>query len=99
MSIGLGISNSISGKISGFGAAPAPSYDPDAVAYFTAASITDVTEKDAVNQLVLDLKGTGSTTNNSDVWTDMLAFYPISPTSLAAAALFFAAGMRLVNSK
>ena len=86
MSIGLGISNSISGKISGFGAAPAPSYDPDAVAYFTAASITDVTEKDAVNQLVLDLKGTGSTTNNSDVWTDMLAFYPISPTSLAAAA-------------
>lgn len=67
------------------GAAPAPSYDPDAVAYFTAAGITDTTEKDAANQLVLDLKGTGSTTNNTDVWSDMVAFYPISPTSLTAA--------------
>lgn len=62
------------------------SYDADAAAYFTAASITDATEKDAANQLVLDLKGTGSTTNNSDVWSDMSALYPVSPTSLAAAA-------------
>jgi len=61
-------------------------YDSGAEAYFTAASITDTTEKDAVNQLVLDLKGTGSTTNNTDVWSDMLATYPVSPTSLAAAA-------------
>jgi len=34
MSIGLGIGNSISGKINGFGGGP--SYDPDAVAFFTA---------------------------------------------------------------
>lgn len=68
------------------GAAPAPSYDPDAAAYFTAAGITDTTEKDAANQLVLDLKGTGSTPNSTDLWTDAAAFYPISPTSLSAAA-------------
>lgn len=61
-------------------------FDPDAVAYFTAAGITDTTEKDAVNQLVLDLKGTGSTPSGTDLWTDAAAFYPISPTSLAAAA-------------
>ena len=64
----------------------APSYDADAVAYFTAAGITDTTEKDAANQLVLDLKGTGSTPNSTDLWTDAAAFYPISPTSLSAAA-------------
>lgn len=62
------------------------SYDADAVAYFTAASITDVTEKDAVNQLVLDLKGTGSTTNNTNVWDSLFDIAPISPTSLSAAA-------------
>jgi hypothetical protein len=61
-------------------------FDPDAEAYFTAADITDATEKDAVNQLVLDLKGTGSTPSGTDLWTDAAAFYPISPTSLAAAA-------------
>lgn len=82
MSIGLGISNSIGGKISGFGGGP--SYDPDALAYFTAAGITDVTEKDAANQLVLDLKGIGSTPSGTDLWTDAAAFYPISPTSLTA---------------
>jgi hypothetical protein len=61
-------------------------YDPDALAYFTAAGITDTAEKDAVNQLVLNLKGTGSTPNNTNLWTDAAAFYPISPTSLAASA-------------
>ena len=84
MSIGLGIGNSIGGKISGFGGGGS-GYDPNASAYFTAASITDATEKDAVNQLVLDLKGTGSTTNNNDLWTGMGAIYPVSPTSLTAA--------------
>lgn len=64
----------------------ASSFDPDAEAYFTAAGITDPTEKAAVNQLVLDLKGTGSTPNGTDLWTDAAAFYPISPTSLSAAA-------------
>ena len=62
------------------------SYTPEAIAYIAAAGITDTTEKDAVNQLVLDLKGTGSTTNNTDVWIDSYTIYPLSPTSLAAAA-------------
>ena len=59
--------------------------DPDAAAYITAAGITDPTEQVAVNQLVLDLKGTGSTTNNTDIWTGLDAIYPTSPTSLSAA--------------
>jgi hypothetical protein len=59
--------------------------DSDAQAYITAAGITDATEQAAVNQLVLDLKGTGSTTNNTDVWSDSYAVYPLSPTSLTAA--------------
>ena len=63
---------------------PASGFDPDALTYFAVSGITDTTEKDAVNQLVLDLKGTGSTTNNTDVWSDLLAVYPISPTSLDA---------------
>ena len=60
--------------------------DPDAAAYILAAGITDPTEQAAVNQLVLDLKGTGSTTNNTNVWIDSYAVYPLSPTSLSAAA-------------
>ena len=60
--------------------------DSDAQAYITAAGITNPTEQAAVNQLVLDLKGTGSTTNNTDVWSDSYTIYPLSPTSLAAAA-------------
>jgi hypothetical protein len=62
-----------------------PSVDPDAQAYITAANITDPTEQAAVIQLVLDLKGTGSTTNNTDVWSDSYTLYPLSPTSLTAA--------------
>lgn len=62
------------------------SYTPEAEAYFAAAGITDTTEKDAVNQLVLDMKGIGSTPSGTDLWTDAAAFYPISPTSLSAAA-------------
>lgn len=45
-------------------------YDADAVAFFTAASITDTTQKSAVNQLVLDLK-------TANIWTKMKALYPI----------------------
>jgi hypothetical protein len=44
-------------------------YDPDALAFFAAASITETTEKDAVNQLVLDMKADG-------IWTKMRAVYP-----------------------
>ena len=62
------------------------SYDADTSVYLATASITDTTEQAAVNQLVLDLKGTGSTPNSTDLWTDAAAFYPISPTSLSAAA-------------
>jgi hypothetical protein len=62
-------------------------YDADAAAFFTAYSITDTTEKDALNAFVLALK-TGPI-NASNLWTDVFsggAVYPISPTSLAAAA-------------
>lgn len=44
-------------------------YDSDAEAFFTAASITDDTQKTAVNQLVLDLKAAG-------VWTKSKVIYP-----------------------
>ena len=47
----------------------APSVDPDAQAFITAASITDPTQQSAINQLVVDLKGYG-------VWTKMKALYP-----------------------
>ena len=53
--------------------APAPSFDPDAQAFFTAidndgGSLTS-DEKDAVNQLVLDLKA-------GDAWDTLVAAYP-----------------------
>ena len=60
--------------------------DPDAAAYIASAGITSRAECEAVNQLVKDLKGTGSTTNNTDVWSDIDVFNPISPTSLSAAS-------------
>lgn len=65
---------------------PPSAFDADALAYFTAAGITDTDEKNAVNQLVLDLKGTGSTPNGTDLWTNAVAIWPVSPTSLDAAA-------------
>lgn len=43
--------------------------DPDAVAFLTAAGITDATISTAINTLVLDLKGYG-------IWTKMKAIYP-----------------------
>ena len=45
-------------------------YDPDAQAFFTAANITNTTQKSAVNQLVLDLK-------SANIWTKMKALYPV----------------------
>jgi hypothetical protein len=45
------------------------SYDSDAQAFFTAAGITNTTQKDAVNQLVLDLKA-------ASVWTKLKVIYP-----------------------
>ena len=45
------------------------SYDADALAFMTAASITDNTQKTAINTLVTDLKG-------YNIWTKMKALYP-----------------------
>jgi len=44
--------------------------DADAASFFTAAGITDATQKNAVNQLVLDLK-------SNNLWTKMKALYPV----------------------
>jgi len=44
-------------------------YDADALAFITAASITDNTQKTAVNTLVTDLK-------TYNIWTKMKALYP-----------------------
>ena len=44
-------------------------YDADAQAFITATGITDLTQKNAINQLVLDLKG-------YSIWTKMNALYP-----------------------
>lgn len=48
----------------------ATAYDSDAQAFFTAAGITDSTQKSAVNQLVLDLK-------SYSIWTKFIAIYPL----------------------
>ena len=45
------------------------SVDPDAQAFITAAAITDPIQQNAINQLVLDLKG-------YSIWTKMKAIYP-----------------------
>jgi hypothetical protein len=45
------------------------SYDTDAQAFITSANITDNTQKNAINQLVLDLKSYG-------LWIKMKALYP-----------------------
>ena len=45
------------------------SYDIDALAFISAATITDVTQKNAVNTLVVDLK-------SNSLWTKMRAIYP-----------------------
>jgi hypothetical protein len=44
--------------------------DADATAFLTATGITDTTQSNAINQLVLDLKAAG-------LWTNMKAVYPI----------------------
>lgn len=44
-------------------------FDSDAQAFITAAAITDLTQQNAINQLVVDLKGYG-------LWSKMKALYP-----------------------
>lgn len=46
-----------------------PSFDPDALAFISAAAITNPTQKSAIDKLVVDLKGYG-------IWTKMKALYP-----------------------
>lgn len=55
-------------------------YDPDALTFFTAASITDTTQKSAVNTLVLSLKA-------ANIWTKMKALYPIVGGSASSHAV------------
>jgi hypothetical protein len=58
-------------------------FDPDAQAFFdrvtTAGGTLSETEKNATNQLVLDMKTAG-------IWTSMLAIYPMVGASAAACA-------------
>jgi hypothetical protein len=49
---------------------PKSSFDPDAQAFITAAAITDPTQQNAINTLVLALKG-------YSIWTKFKAIYPI----------------------
>lgn len=49
---------------------PKSSFDPDAQAFITAAAITDNTQQNAINTLVLALKG-------YSIWTKFKAIYPI----------------------
>lgn len=44
-------------------------FDPDAQAFITNATITDTTQQNVINQLVLDLK-------SANIWTKMKAIYP-----------------------
>lgn len=53
--------------------------DAGASAFIAAAGITGANQINALTQLVADLKGTGVTTNNTDVWCRLHAFYPYCP--------------------
>lgn len=46
------------------------SFDSDALSFFTSSGITDLTQKNAVNQLVLDLK-------SNSLWTKLKALHPV----------------------
>ena len=61
----------ITGKVGWWGGSVgvAPSQDADALAFITAANITDTTQKSAINTLVTQLKTYG-------IWTKMKALYP-----------------------
>jgi hypothetical protein len=49
---------------------PKSSFDPDAQVFITAAAITDNTQQNAINTLVLDLKSNG-------IWSKTYAIYPL----------------------
>ena len=50
--------------------APVSTYDPDAQAFITATALTNTTQKNIINELVLDLKAAG-------LWTRSYAIYPL----------------------
>lgn len=54
--------------------------DPDVAIYIASASIVDQTEIDAINTAVLSMK-------SGTLWDASFVIYPLSPTSLAAAAV------------
>ena len=51
--------------------------DPATSAFITAAGITDPTQINAINRLVLNYKGQGNLNSSVDLWTGSNAIYPI----------------------
>jgi len=70
-------------SVNSFSASSGGAYDADAQAFFdrvtTAGGTLTTTEKNATNQLVLDMKSAG-------IWTSMKAIYPMVGASAAACA-------------
>jgi hypothetical protein len=75
--VGVGV------RVGGFTASSGGGFDPDAQAFFdrvtTAGGTLSTTEKNATNQLVLDMKSAG-------IWTLQKAIYPMVGASAAACA-------------
>jgi hypothetical protein len=75
--VGVGV------RVGGFTASSGGNFDPDAQAFFdrvtTAGGTLTTIEKNATNQLVLDMKSAG-------IWTSMKAIYPMVGSSAAACA-------------
>ena len=75
--VGVGV------RVGGFTASSGGGFDPDAQAFFdrvtTAGGTLSTTEKNATNQLVLDMKTAG-------IWSSMKAIYPMVGASAAACA-------------
>jgi hypothetical protein len=75
--VGVGV------RVGGRTASSSGGFDPDAQAFFdrvtTAGGTLTTTEKNATNQLVLDMKSAG-------IWTSMKAVYPMVGASAAACA-------------
>jgi hypothetical protein len=73
--VGVGV------RVGGFTASSGGGFDPDAQAFFdrvtTAGGTLSTTEKNATNQLVLDMKSAG-------IWSSMKAVYPMVGASAAA---------------
>ena len=67
MPISIDISNRIKGSTPS--GPPVPAFDPNAQAFITATAITDTTQQNAINTLVIGLK-------TDLLWTKMLAVYP-----------------------